>query len=125
MSAGQNPHSLPADFDVGAWLQRIGLGQYQAAFVENEINSVALPLLTEEDLKACGVTVLGHRKIILHEIQKVCAGAKAAESAATAQTMLASPPSQPKAPEPPAPVEMPTLRAGDKPAESEVLQTEI
>ena len=46
--------------DVGAWLRGLGLGQYEAAFRESEINSEVLPDLTESDLSQLGVP-LGHR----------------------------------------------------------------
>ena len=37
--------------DVGGWLRRLGLEQYEAAFRENEIDDTVLPSLTAEDLK--------------------------------------------------------------------------
>ncbi|WP_079566759.1 SAM domain-containing protein [Bradyrhizobium erythrophlei] len=37
--------------DVGGWLRRLGLEQYEAAFRENEIDGAVLPSLTAEDLK--------------------------------------------------------------------------
>ena len=40
-----------ATVDVGAWLQGLGLGHYEAAFRENEIDDTVLPNLTAEDLK--------------------------------------------------------------------------
>ena len=41
--------------DVGGWLRRLGLEQYEAAFRENEIDDTVLPNLTAEDLKDLGV----------------------------------------------------------------------
>ena len=41
--------------DVGEWLRGLGLGQYEAAFRENEIDAEVLPKLTSEDLKEIGV----------------------------------------------------------------------
>jgi hypothetical protein len=32
--------------DIGAWLRSLGLGQYEAAFRENEIDETVLPSLT-------------------------------------------------------------------------------
>ena len=44
--------------NVGDWLRNIGLGQYEAAFRENEIESEVPPNLTAEDLKELGVAIL-------------------------------------------------------------------
>ena len=46
--------------DVVVWLRGLGLGKYEAAFRENEIDGTVLPSLTEEHLKQLGVTALGH-----------------------------------------------------------------
>jgi hypothetical protein len=46
--------------DVVVWLRSLGLGRYEAAFRENEIDETVLPNLTAEDLKELGVTALGH-----------------------------------------------------------------
>ena len=51
--------------DVGAWLQGLGLGQYEAAFRENRVDTSLLPDLTAEDLKEMGVTAVGHRRKLL------------------------------------------------------------
>ena len=45
--------------DVVVWLRSLGLGKYEAAFRENEIDERVLPNLTAEDLKELGVTSLG------------------------------------------------------------------
>ena len=45
--------------DVVVWLRSLGLGKYEAAFRENEIDEKVLPNLTAEDLKELGVTALG------------------------------------------------------------------
>ena len=47
--------------DVVVWLRSLGLGKYEAAFRENEIDETVLPSLTEEHLKELGVTAVGHR----------------------------------------------------------------
>jgi len=52
--------------DVGAWLRDLGLGQYEAAFRDNEVNEKVLPHLTAEDLKDLGVGIVGHRRILLN-----------------------------------------------------------
>jgi class 3 adenylate cyclase/predicted ATPase len=63
--------------DVGAWLQGLGLAQYEAAFRNNEIDGEVLPNLTADDLKDLGVAIVGHRRKLLLAI-----GALAAASAA-------------------------------------------
>ena len=47
--------------DVVVWLRSLGLGKYEAAFRENEIEETVLPSLTHETLKELGVTAVGHR----------------------------------------------------------------
>jgi SAM domain (Sterile alpha motif) len=47
--------------DVVVWLRSLGLGKYEAAFRENEIDETVLPNLTAEDLKELGVASLGQR----------------------------------------------------------------
>ena len=48
--------------DIVVWLRSLGLGKYEAAFRENEIDETVLPGLTAEDLKELGVAALGHRR---------------------------------------------------------------
>ena len=50
------------------WLRGLGLGKYEAAFRENEIDETVLPSLTHENLKELGVTALGHRVKLLDAI---------------------------------------------------------
>jgi hypothetical protein len=63
--------------DVVVWLRSLGLGKYEAAFRENEIDETVLSSLTEEHLKQLGVTALGHRVKLLDAIvpTRVCSGA--------------------------------------------------
>ena len=49
---------------VGEWLHNIGLGQYEAALSEHDIDWDVLPDLTEADLKRFGVP-LGPRKRLM------------------------------------------------------------
>jgi hypothetical protein len=63
----RNP-SLGAVMDVVVWLRSLGLGKYEAAFRENEIDETVLPNLTAEDLKELGVAALGHRRKLLDAI---------------------------------------------------------
>ena len=51
--------------DVGGWLRSLGLGQYEAAFRDNEIDGEVLPNQTTEDLKDLGVAIVGHRRKLL------------------------------------------------------------
>jgi hypothetical protein len=63
--------------DVGGWLRRLGLEQYEAAFRENEISEKVLPNLTAEDLKDLGVGMVGHRRMLLDAIAALRAQASA------------------------------------------------
>jgi len=54
--------------DVVVWLRSLGLGKYEAAFRENEIDETVLPGLTAEDLKDLGVGIVGHRRKLLDAI---------------------------------------------------------
>jgi class 3 adenylate cyclase/predicted ATPase len=51
--------------NVGAWLNRLGLEQYERAFRENDIDAGVLPELTAEDLVGLGVSSIGHRRKLL------------------------------------------------------------
>src|SRR5271154_2577327 len=62
-----------SDMDVGDWLRRIGFGQYQAAFRDNEIDEQVLPQLTGDDLKELGVASVGHRRKLLTAIAALTA----------------------------------------------------
>src|SRR6478735_1730248 len=57
--------SLGLIMDIVVWLRSLGLGKYEAAFRENEIDETVLPNLTAEDLKDLGVSIVGHRRKIL------------------------------------------------------------
>jgi class 3 adenylate cyclase len=54
--------------DIVVWLRSLGLGKYEAAFRENDIDETVLPGLTKEHLKQLGVTSLGHRVKLLEAI---------------------------------------------------------
>ena len=54
--------------DIVLWLRSLGLGKYEAAFRENEIDETVLPSLTHETLKELGVTAVGHRLKLLDAI---------------------------------------------------------
>ena len=71
--------------DIVVWLRSLGLGQYEAAFRENEIDETILPNLTTDDLKELGVGIVGHRRKILDTI----AALRAEESARTPSATVA------------------------------------
>jgi class 3 adenylate cyclase len=54
--------------DVMVWLRSLGLGKYEAAFRENDIDETVLPGLTHETLKELGITAVGHRLKLLDAI---------------------------------------------------------
>src|SRR5512147_2164542 len=54
--------------DVAAWLCGLGLGQYEQAFRENDIDAEVLMDLTAEDLIGLGVASIGHRRKLLAAI---------------------------------------------------------
>ena len=54
--------------DIVVWPRSLGLGKYEAAFRENEIDQTVLPSLTHETLKELGVTAVGHRLKLLDAI---------------------------------------------------------
>jgi class 3 adenylate cyclase len=81
--------------DVIVWLRSLGLGKYEAAFRENEIDETVLPGLTAEDLKELGVAALGHRRKLLDAIAALRTDAigktPSADAATTSSTPSASP----------------------------------
>ena len=56
-----NPEFGAPVMDIVVWLRSLGLGKYEAAFRENEIDETVLPSLTHENLKDLGVAAVGHR----------------------------------------------------------------
>jgi class 3 adenylate cyclase len=54
--------------DVVVWLRSLGLGNYETAFRENDIDQTVLPSLTHETLKDLGITSVGHRLKLLDAI---------------------------------------------------------
>ena len=63
----RNPH-WAAIMDIVVWLRTLGLGKYEAAFRENEIDETVLRSLTHETLKELGVSAVGHRLKLLDAI---------------------------------------------------------
>ena len=67
--------------DVVVWLRSLGLGKYEAAFRENDIDETVLPNLTAEDLKELGIASLGHRRKLLDALCSTPRDAKTSSSA--------------------------------------------
>src|SRR3954471_6781930 len=78
---GEHARSGGIGMDVGAWLRGLGLGQYEQAFRDNDVDADVLPELTADELRELGVTSLGHRKRLLAAITALRAG-RAAPAAA-------------------------------------------
>uniref|UniRef100_H3CB10 SH3 and multiple ankyrin repeat domains protein 3 n=1 Tax=Tetraodon nigroviridis TaxID=99883 RepID=H3CB10_TETNG len=57
----QRPLTLWNKYDVGDWLESVGLAEHRQRFQEHEIEGSHLPALTKEDYLELGVTRLGHR----------------------------------------------------------------
>jgi class 3 adenylate cyclase len=83
--------------DVAVWLRGLGLGKYEAAFRENEIDETVLPSLTHETLKEIGVTAVGHRLKLLDAIAALRTDAGAKPPAADAASTSAAPSAPPEA----------------------------
>lgn len=54
--------------DISAWLRDLGLGQYEQAFRENDIDAEVVADLTADDLSGLGITSIGHRRKLLAAI---------------------------------------------------------
>src|SRR5690242_10476531 len=78
--------------DIGEWLQRLGLGQYEPAFRANEIDDQVLKTLTVEDLKDLGVALVGHRRRLLDAIAAFPDAAVGVSPASAAQAASAESP---------------------------------
>jgi class 3 adenylate cyclase len=76
--------------DVGAWLCGLGLGQYEQAFRENDIDAEVLMDLTAEDLIGLGVASIGHRRKLLAAIAALRTGSMSATTPATAAAAAVS-----------------------------------
>src|SRR5262245_22910568 len=77
--------------DVMVWLRSLGLGKYEAAFRENDIDETVLPSLTEEHLKQLGVASLGHRVKLLDAIAALRNDASVQTATASARPSAATP----------------------------------
>src|SRR5215813_1874809 len=63
--------------NVGEWLQSVGLGQYESAFIESAIDIDVLPELTEADLEKLGIP-LGDRKRLIKAIRAMAGNSPSA-----------------------------------------------
>jgi SAM domain (Sterile alpha motif) len=77
--------------DVVVWLRGLGLGRYEAAFRENDIDESVLPSLTHENLKELGVASLGHRRKLLDAIAALCTDASGKAPSANVATASSAP----------------------------------
>jgi class 3 adenylate cyclase/tetratricopeptide (TPR) repeat protein len=82
--------------DVVVWLRSLGLGKYEAAFRENEIDATVLPSLTHETLKELGVTAVGHRLKLLDAIAALRSDASDKTPSADAATAWSTPNPRPE-----------------------------
>ncbi len=72
--------------DVGTWLRGLGLGQYESAFRDSEIELDVLPELTDQHFKDLGIP-LGHRLKMLRAIRELAGdAADKAQPAGLAET---------------------------------------
>jgi class 3 adenylate cyclase len=76
--------------DVVVWLRSLGLGRYEAAFRENEIDATVLRSLTHETLKELGVSAVGHRLKLLDAIAALGSDTTAQARSAEPTTSTAS-----------------------------------
>ena len=85
--------------DVVVWLRGLGLGKYEAAFRENEIDETVLPSLTHKTLKELGVAAVGHRLKLLdcHRWLRPNASSKAPSGDAATTASPASVPPEDRA----------------------------
>jgi class 3 adenylate cyclase len=57
--------------NVAAWLHGLGLGQYEQAFRESDIDAAVLARLNADDLIGIGVASVGHRRKLLTAIAEL------------------------------------------------------
>jgi SAM domain (Sterile alpha motif) len=82
--------------DVVVWLRGLGLGKYEAAFRENEIDDTVLASLTHDTLKEVGVTAVGHRLKLLDAIAALRTDAGTKPPSADAPTTSTAPSAPPE-----------------------------
>jgi class 3 adenylate cyclase/predicted ATPase len=77
--------------DVVVWLRSLGLGKYEAAFRENDIDETVLPSLTHETLKDLGIASVGHRLKLLEAIVALRNDASVQTATASTRPSAATP----------------------------------
>src|SRR3984957_12550438 len=82
--------------DVVVWLRSLGLGKYEAAFRENDIDETVLPGLTHETLKELGVASIGHRVKLLDAIAALRSDASGKTPSGDATTTSSAPSAHPE-----------------------------
>ena len=76
------PQRPELTMDVAGWLRGLGLGHYEQAFRDNDIDAEILARLTTDDLIGIGVTSVGHRRRLLDAIASLSAITEPVELAA-------------------------------------------
>ena len=74
--------------DIGVWLNRLGLQQYESVFRANDIDFAILPKLTAEDLASLGVGSIGHRRKLLDAAATLPSESEAGGSAKRAEPSM-------------------------------------
>ena len=87
---------MGAPMDLGGWLRSLGLGKYEAAFRENDIDETVLPGLTHETLKELGVASIGHRVKLLDAIAALRNDASGKALSVDAASTLSAPTAHPE-----------------------------
>ena len=82
--------------DIVVWLRSLGLGKYEAAFRENDVDETVLPGLTHETLKELGVASVGHRVKLLDAIAALRSGASGKTQSEDATTASSAPSAHPE-----------------------------
>jgi class 3 adenylate cyclase len=82
--------------DIVVWLRSLGLGKYEAAFRENDIDETVLPGLTHETLKELGVASIGHRVKLLDAIAALRGDTSAPGTSSDLKTAPAAPSPSPE-----------------------------
>ena len=82
--------------DIVVWLRSLGLGKYEAAFRENDIDETVLPGLTHETLKELGVASIGHRVKLLDAIAALRSDATGKMPSVDATTTSSTPSARPE-----------------------------
>jgi class 3 adenylate cyclase len=82
--------------DIVVWLRSLGLGKYEAAFRENDIDETVLLSLTDEHLKQLGVVSLGHRVKLLEATAALRSDASGKTPSGDATTTSSAPSAHPE-----------------------------